>query len=75
MSELDLLHCLNEIPPAEIKLVDVSVQLGKSWYAINYYAPLTIRTQIDINYSLLENSSVANYLANYFYSIFVKNFK
>ncbi|KAL4441157.1 hypothetical protein ABPG74_002107 [Tetrahymena malaccensis] len=70
-SELDLLECLTMIPASEIKLTNLSIQFIKSWYAINYYSPLTISTNIEINFSQFENSSVANFVSNYFYQIFI----
>ncbi|KAL4489828.1 hypothetical protein ABPG72_022468 [Tetrahymena utriculariae] len=74
ISELDLLQCLTMIPASEIKLTNLSIQFIKSWYAINYYSPLTTSTNIEINFSQFENSSVANFISNYCYQLFINGY-
>ncbi|EAR94969.2 transmembrane protein, putative (macronuclear) [Tetrahymena thermophila SB210] len=74
ISELDLLQCLTMIPANKIKLTNLSIQFVKSWYAINYYSPLTTQTNIEIHFSHFENSSVANFISNYFYQLFINSY-
>ena len=46
----------------------------KSWYAINYYAPLSCSTTISVDFELLENTSLGNYLSLRAYKSIVRGY-
>lgn len=46
----------------------------KSWYAINFFAPLTTKTTLNIDYGKFENSSISNYIASNSLNIYLRNY-
>ncbi|EAR87757.2 transmembrane protein, putative (macronuclear) [Tetrahymena thermophila SB210] len=74
-NEFEVLYMINFIPPSSMNLKGMSIQFVKSWYAINFYAPLSIQTTIDVDYDLLENSSIANFLTLRSYRLYINNFE
>ncbi|KAL4499770.1 hypothetical protein ABPG72_017310 [Tetrahymena utriculariae] len=75
LNEFEVLYLINFIPPSSMNLKGMSIQFVKSWYAINFYAPLSIQTTIDVDYDLLENSSIANFLTLRSYRLYINNFE
>ncbi|KAL4476077.1 hypothetical protein ABPG74_009810 [Tetrahymena malaccensis] len=75
LNEFEVLYLINFVPPSSMNLKGMSIQFVKSWYAINFYAPLSVQTTIDVDYDLLENSSIANFLTLRSYRLYINNFE
>ncbi|EAR87754.2 transmembrane protein, putative (macronuclear) [Tetrahymena thermophila SB210] len=75
LDEFTLLYYLNRVPPSAILLKNMSIQFVKSWYVINYYAPLSYNTQIEVDFELIENTSIGNYLTLNSYKMIVQNYR
>ncbi|KAL4476074.1 hypothetical protein ABPG74_009807 [Tetrahymena malaccensis] len=75
LDEFTILYYLNRVPPSTIQLKNMSIQFVKSWYVINYYAPLSCNTQIEVDFELIENTSIGNYLTLNSYKMIVQNYR
>lgn len=74
MTELDILLFISKMPPAEAEFDNMSIQFIKSWYAINFFAPLTIKTVFNMDYGKFENSSISNFVASNAMSMYLRNY-
>lgn len=75
INEFDVLLLVTDVPPAVVNLRGMSIQFVKSWYALNFSSPLSVNTTIHVDYELIENSSIANFLALRTFRMHIRNFE
>lgn len=75
MNEFEALFLINSVPPAIITLKGLSIQFIKSWYAINFSAPLSVVTFMEVDYDKIENTSFANFFTLRSFKMYIANFE